>query len=218
MEMDRRKTAIEAINRERISAIIRTDDQTLAGKAMAAAVEGGFHIVEFTLTTPGAFELIASFSKSKDLLVGAGTVLSIEQAQHAVSAGACFLVSPMFDPNFVTEAHRLGVAAIPGALTPTEMEQAHRCGADFVKVFPEPAGGIQFFRAIRGPLPHLKLFPTAGVSAENVAEFLDAGCAGAGFVRTLFDPGDMANGNMDGIRRRAAAIVSAVEQWQHMRQ
>lgn len=209
----RKQEAVSAIQRARVSAIIRTKDQALAADAMSAAVEGGFRIVEFTLTTPGALALIAQFAKREDLTVGAGTVLTVEQARQAVAAGASFLVSPIVDPEIVAEAQSLRVASIPGGATPTEMERAHRCGADFVKVFPAPAGGVDFIRAIRGPLPHLRLFPTAGVTAENVGDFLDAGCAGAGFVRSLFDPADLEDGNMTAIRHRATAIVSAVAAW-----
>jgi len=180
---------------------------------MSAAVEGGFKIVEFTLTTPGAMELIAQFAKQDHLTVGAGTVMTVEQARQAVAAGASFLVSPIVDAEIVAETQSLGVVSIPGGATPTEMERAHRCGADFVKVFPAPAGGADFIRAIRGPLPHLRLFPTAGVTADNLGDFLDAGCAGAGFVRSLFDPADLQNGNLSAIRHRAAAIVSAAVAW-----
>lgn len=209
----RRETAVIRIGQERISAIIRTDDQQLALNAINAAVEGGFKIVEFTLTTPGALELISTCSREKDLLVGAGTVMSPHLARQAVDAGACYLVSPIVDPAVIETAASLDVACIPGAFTPTEMETAHRAGADFVKIFPAPYGGVEFVKAIRGPLPHLRLFPTAGVSADNVTDYLTAGCAGAGFVRTLFTPQDMGDRNFTAIRQRAALIVQRVAEW-----
>lgn len=208
-----RQTTAARIARERVSAIIRTQDQRLAAEAMSAAIDGGFRIVEFTLTIPGAIELVREFSKRNDLVVGAGTVMTREAARKAVSAGAKFLVSPIFDPEIVSEAALLGVACIPGAYTPTEMETAHRAGADFVKVFPAPPGGIEFIEAIRAPLPHLRLFPTAGVSLENVLDFLNAGCAGVGFVKNLFHPQDMVSRNFDAIRSRASAIVQRVSSW-----
>ncbi len=201
-----RSEAIETILRHRVSAIIRTRDEGTARRAMESAVEGGFRMVEFTLTTPGALELIASFARRKDLLVGAGTVLTPAAAREAVEAGARFLVSPVVDGEVIAEAHRLDVPMIPGAYTPTEMQTAHSLGADFIKVFPMPAGGVAFIEAIRGPLPHLRLFPTAGVTAENFTDFLRAGCAGVGFVRSLFDPADLAEGRFDVIRSRAARI------------
>lgn len=208
-----RDAVVAAIEHERVSAIIRTGDQMLASKAMEAAVEGGFRMVEFTLTTPGALELITRFRGQPGLIVGAGTVLSTAQAREAISAGAQFLVSPMVDPDVIREAAELDVPSIPGAYTPTEMETAHRCGADFVKVFPAPAGGVGFIESVRGPLPHLRLFPTAGVTLENFIDFLDAGCAGVGFVRSLFDPRDLANGDFAAIRDRAREIMRRLAAW-----
>ncbi len=213
MAQSRRHETAAWIERERISAIIRTNDQDLAGDAMRAAVEGGFRMVEFTLTTPGAVELIAEFSRRSDLLVGAGTVLTVAQARKAVAAGARFLVSPICDPIIVAEAATLDVASIPGAFTSTEMETAHRLGADFVKVFPAPAGGVGFIEAVLAPLPHLKLFPTAGVSKENFVEFLNAGCVGVGFVKPLFDPSDLARRDFAAIRNRAMEIKRRLAEW-----
>src|SRR5262245_14908289 len=129
-----RVTTLEAIGRYRVSAIIRTDEARLAEGAMRAAVAGGIRIVEFTLTTPGALELVTVFAKNGDLVVGAGTVLTVEAARAAVDAGARFVVSPVVDPAVIAEARRLGVVAIPGAFTPTEMLAAHRAGADIVKL------------------------------------------------------------------------------------
>lgn len=207
MGQSQREATASTIARERVSAIIRTKEQTLAGDAMRAAVDGGFRIVEFTLTTPGALQLIATFAKEADLLVGAGTVMSPDGARAAVDAGARFLVSPICDPQVVAAAGALDVAVIPGAFTPTEMEAAHRLGADFVKVFPAPAGGVDFIRAIRGPLPHLRLFPTAGPTPGNFLDYLAAGCAGVGFVRSLFEPTDLEEKNFAAISLRAAGIV-----------
>ncbi len=213
MRQTGKRSVVEAIKRECISAIIRTNDQSLASDAMEAAVEGGFRMVEFTLTTPGALVLIGEFSKRSDLIVGAGTVLSSSQARDAVSAGACFLVAPIVDREVIEEAIKLDVPSIPGAYTPTEMQNAHRCGADFVKVFPMPANGVGFIEAVRGPLPHLRLFPTAGVTPDNFLEYLEAGCAGVGFVRSLFEPGDLASATFAAIRDRATAITSRLAEW-----
>lgn len=213
MESASKQDTINRIEQERVSAIIRTSDQSLAREAIESAVSGGFRVVEFTLTTPGALELVSMFAKRKELLVGAGTVLSREVARQAVGAGARFLVSPIIDREVIEEATQLGVPMIPGCYTPTEMETAHRWGASLIKVFPAPAGGVSFIEAIRGPLPHLKLFPTAGFTAENFVDFLRAGCVGAGFVRPLFEPADMKTRNFDAIRQRAASIIKRRNEW-----
>jgi len=209
----KRQQVVAAIEQARVSAIIRTTDQGVAAAAMQAAVDGGFRMVEFTLTTPGALELVQEFSRRSELIVGAGTVMSVAVAREAVAAGARFIVSPICDPLVVAAANELDVACIPGAFTPTEMETAHRCGADFVKVFPAPAGGVAFIEAIRAPLPHLRLFPTAGVTADNLVEYLNAGCAGAGFVRTLFEPAALARGDFSAIQERASAITRRLAAW-----
>jgi len=202
----RTRLANEIMER-RISAIVRSNDQQVAREAIQAAVDGGFRMVEFTLTTPGALELIAQFAKRNELLVGAGTVLTVQQAQDSVAAGARFLVSPIMDPVIVAEAQRLEVPMIPGTFTPTEMETAHRLGADFCKLFPAAPGGPEYVRAIRAPLPHLRIFPTAGITVENFTEFLNVGCVGVGFVAALFTPDDMARRDYAAIRARAEQVA-----------
>ncbi len=202
-----RHDIVDRIESLRVGAIIRTDDQDLARQAMLAAVRGGFRMVEFTLTTPGALELIGEFADREDLLVGAGTVMSPEDAAAAVSAGARFLVSPVCDPEVIAAARKLDVASIPGTFTPTEMLTAHRCGADFVKLFPAPADPAQFVANILGPLPYLRIYPTAGVTPENFTAILEAGAAGVGFVKPLFEPADLARRDFDAIEKRAAGII-----------
>ncbi len=213
MATARRQAIVENILQTRISAIIRTDDRRLAHDAMQAAVDGGFRMVEFTLTTPGALELVSEFARNAELIVGAGTVMSPVTVRDAVNAGARFIVSPIGDPAVIAEAAARDVACIPGAFTPTEMESVHRLGADFVKVFPAPPGGVAYIEAVRGPLPHLRLFPTAGFTTENFTDYLDAGCVGVGFVKPLFDPADLAAGRFDVIRDRAKATLRRLATW-----
>ena len=191
----------------KISAIIRTDDHKVAEQAMQAAVDGGFRVVEFTLTTPGSLNLITQFRENDDLIVGAGTVMSPTIAQEAVEAGAQFLVSPGCNVDVIQEAEKLDVVSIPGTFTATEMETAHRAGADFVKLFPAPENVAEYIRFILAPLPYLKIFPTSGVNLDNMLDVLQAGAAGIGFVRPLFDPEMIRNKNYGGIRQRAEAIV-----------
>ena len=191
----------------KISAIIRTDNQKVAEQAMQAAVAGGFRVVEFTLTTPGSLNLITQFRENDDLIVGAGTVMSPTIVQEAVEAGAQFLVSPVCSVDVIQEAEKLDVVSMPGTFTATEMESAHRAGADFVKLFPAPENVAEYIRFILAPLPHLKIFPTSGVNLDNMLDVLQAGAAGTGFVRPLFNPEMIRNKNYDGIRQRAEVIV-----------
>ena len=207
--MSSRKEIRDGLLARKISAIVRTDDQSVAEQAMAAAVEGGFSVIEFTLNTPGALELITQFrSMDESLLVGAGTVMTPQAAKEAVNAGAQFIVSPVCDSAVIREAGEMGVVSIPGTQTPTEMQHAHETGADFVKLFPAPPNVAEYIRYVLGPQPHLKIFPTSGVNLDNMLEVLKAGAAGVGFVAPLFDPQSMRNRNFDDIRERAEKIVA----------
>jgi Entner-Doudoroff aldolase len=205
---------VQTLWHERATAILRATNADTARHAMEAAVEGGFRILEFTLTTPSALGLIEEFARRPGLIVGAGTVLTLEEAQASVSAGARFLVSPIVDDAVVRRAHELGAAAIPGTHTPTEMMQAHRAGAPLVKLFPAPAGGPAYLRSVLAPLPFLRIVPTNGVDEQNAADWLRAGAWAVGFVASLFDPKDMAEQRYDRIRdraRRLKAVTGAVE-------
>jgi Entner-Doudoroff aldolase len=200
---------VERFRSERASAILRTRIEDAAGPAMDAAIRGGFSIVEFTLNTPGALARIEEFSRRDELVVGAGTVLDVEQARDAVRAGARFLVSPVVDEAMIDEARRLGVAAMPGAHSPTELLRAQRAGAPLQKLFPAPHDGPAFVRACLGPLPTLKIVPTSGVDASNAARFLEAGAWAVGFVGPLFVAEDLEHGRFDRIERRARELLAA---------
>jgi 2-dehydro-3-deoxyphosphogluconate aldolase/(4S)-4-hydroxy-2-oxoglutarate aldolase len=210
MRIDKTET-LAAFERYRISAIIRTEDASLASRAMQAAVEGGIRIVEFTLTTPEALTLIREFASQPGVVVGAGTVLTVEQARQAVECGARFLVSPICDPQVVAEGNSLGAVTVPGTFTATEMMAAHRCGADLLKLFPIPGIGADYVKACLGPMPFLKIFPTSGVTVGNFLQYLEAGAFGVGFVGSLFTPDDLAAGEVSRIRERAAEIIRCFE-------
>lgn len=201
---------VDRLREERASAILRTSVADAAGPAMEAAVRGGFRVVEFTLTTPGALDLIASFAKRSDLVVGAGTVLAADEARAAVKAGARFLVSPVVDPGIIALGASLGVAMIPGTFTPTEMLLAHRSGAPLQKLFPAPPNGPDYVRKCLGPMPFLRIVPTSGVELANAAAFLEAGAWAVGFVAPLFAADDVAARRFDRIEERARACIAAV--------
>ena len=202
-----RTNLIERIGSHRLSAIIRTRDEPLARDAMKAAVAGGFRLVEFTLTTPNALGLIEEFARDENLLVGAGTVLTVGQVRDAAAAGAKFLVSPVCDPAVIAATAALDVVSVPGTFTATEMVTADLCGADLLKLFPAPADVAGYVMSILGPLPDLRIFPTAGVTPENFAQVLAAGAFGVGFTRTLFEPAGMESRNFAAIERRAAGMI-----------
>ena len=201
---------VELFGRLKASAILRTDVEEAAAPAMDAAVRAGFRIVEFTLTNPNVYERIAAFAARDGLVVGAGTVLTVEDARAAVDAGARFLVSPVVDEAVIEEATRLGVAMMPGVHTPTEMLRAHRAGAPLQKLFPAPGLGPAFVKACLGPMPFLNIVPTNGCDAENAGAWLAAGSHALGFVAPLFDADEVARGDVDAIEARARALLAAV--------
>lgn len=201
---------VERLGKARASAILRTPSREAAGPAMEAAVRGGFRIVEFTLTIPGALDRVEEFAARPDLIVGAGTVLKVEEARAAVKRGARFLVSPVMDPEIIAEARALGVAALPGCHTPTEMFNAHRAGAPLQKLFPAPGTGPAFLRACLAPMPFLRVVPTNGIDGANARDWLEAGAFAVGFTQALFDPAELVSGRFDRVEERARGLLAAM--------
>jgi 2-dehydro-3-deoxyphosphogluconate aldolase / (4S)-4-hydroxy-2-oxoglutarate aldolase len=201
---------VSLLGKVRASAILRTRIAEAAAPAMDAAVRGGFRIVEFTLSTPHAMDRIEEFARRDDLVVGAGTVLTVEEAREAVRRGARFLVSPIVDEAVIDEARALDICMLPGCHTPTEMMRAHRAGAPLLKLFPAPASGPDYVRAVLGPLPFLRIVPTSGVTPGNAEAWLEAGCHAVGFVASLFDAQDLQAGRFERIEANARAALAAV--------
>jgi 2-dehydro-3-deoxyphosphogluconate aldolase/(4S)-4-hydroxy-2-oxoglutarate aldolase len=204
------EAVLNDIREARAIAILRCNDHATGRGALAAARRGGFRVLEVTLSTPGAVEIIAELSRDDRLLVGAGTVLTVEQARAAAQAGARFLVSPVLDLDVVGEGARLGCVVIPGCATPTELWRAHRAGAPLQKLFPAPAGGPTWLRSVLAPMPFLRVIPTNGVEADNASAWLAAGAFAVGFARSLFVPEDLAARAWDTIEGRARALLAAV--------
>lgn len=193
--------------------VVRTASPELALQAVDALLLAGIAVAEITLTVPNALAVIREAHEryGAKLLVGAGTVLSADDARAAVQAGASFVVSPGFDPDVVAAAHALDVPAIPGVLSPTEIMAALRAGADWLKIFPCSAlGGAQYLRALRGPFPGLKLMPTGGITLSSVPEYIAAGATALGVGSELVDPKELEAGDLAGLRKRARMFGAAV--------
>ena len=204
------EAVLNDIREARAVAILRCNDHAAGRQALAAAVRGGFRVLEVTLSTPGAVELIADLVKDDRLLVGAGTVLTVEQARAVAQAGARFLVSPVLDDDVLAEATKLGCLMMPGCATPTELWRAHRAGAPVQKLFPAPAGGPTWLRSVLAPMPFLRVVPTNGVDTDNAAEWLAAGALAVGVNRSLFHAEELAVGAWDRVEARARALLAAV--------
>ena len=206
---------IDLVLESRIVAIVRGLDDGYVPLAQAM-YDGGIRAIEVTFnqkdpsqwvkTTNGIRQIKEAMGEK--MLVGAGTVTSVELAELAHEAGAQFIVSPDINEEVIRRTKELGMLSMPGALTPTEVLSAYKAGADFVKVFPAGPLGSSYVKAIRGPLNHIRLLAVGGVSEKNVAEFIKAGCVGAGVGGNLVNKDWIAAGEFDKIREVAAQLCA----------
>lgn len=193
--------------------MIRASSVQKAIAAAEAVLEGGISVVEITMTVPRAKEAIVELSKNRDLLVGAGTVLNVEDARECLDAGAHFLVSPGFDSETVKLAKSEGYLMMAGALTPTEVIAAWNAGSDFVKIFPCSAlGGASYIKALKGPLPQIPMVPTGGVNLKTAADFLAAGSAALGVGGELILSSALESNNLSAITDLAKQYVAIIKE------
>jgi 2-dehydro-3-deoxyphosphogluconate aldolase/(4S)-4-hydroxy-2-oxoglutarate aldolase len=192
--------------------VVRATSSDEAMRAIDAIRAGGISVLEITMTVPGAVGVIEAVAKRYgDALVGAGTVLDAETARACIRSGAQFVVSPSLNLETIECCRSLGVAVMPGALTPTEVVTAWTAGADFVKVFPAGAvGGPSYLKALKAPLPQIELVPTGGVSLKTAADFIRAGASALGVGADLVDIGAIREGQASVITERAKQFVEIV--------
>jgi 2-dehydro-3-deoxyphosphogluconate aldolase / (4S)-4-hydroxy-2-oxoglutarate aldolase len=163
-------------------AVVRADNSEQACRIADACAQGGVAAIEITFTVPGALGVIADLARrcSSDILIGAGTVLDPETARAAILAGAQFVVGPSVSHETARLCNRYQIPYMPGAGTITEIVEAMECGADIIKAFPGEILGPAFVKGVMGPLPQARLMPTGGVSVENAADWIRAGCVALG--------------------------------------
>jgi 2-dehydro-3-deoxyphosphogluconate aldolase/(4S)-4-hydroxy-2-oxoglutarate aldolase len=209
-----RDEQVRLIEESGIIAIVRFDRPEQLIQVAQAIRAGGVGIIEFTMTTPNALDIIEESGREfgDEVLLGAGTVLDAETARAAILAGAEFIVSPTLDPEVIEVCRRYSKVVIPGAFTPTEILTAWQRGADFVKVFPASFGGPGYLKAIRGPLPQVKLIPVGGVSLENSADFIRAGAVAVAVGGNLVKKSAIAEGNFAELTETARQFVAAVRE------
>jgi 2-dehydro-3-deoxyphosphogluconate aldolase/(4S)-4-hydroxy-2-oxoglutarate aldolase len=195
-----------------VIAVIRGDSPEQARHLARACAAGGIVGVEITLTTPDAISAIrdCALELGEAVLMGAGTVLDARSASDAMTAGARFIVSPLYDPQTVMVTLRAHAIAIPGAFTPTEIMAATRAGADVVKLFPSTSVGPAFVRDLRRPLPALRLMPTGGVTTENLPGWLAAGVVAIGAGSDLLQPEAIARRDWSAVTARARQYVELI--------
>ncbi len=188
----------------RVVAIARTVDPGRLPAVAAGLAAGGLRVLEVTLDSPDALGAIERLSAA-GITVGAGTVLTVAEAADAVAAGASFLVSPHTDVDIVRWAQARDVAAVPGALTPTEVVAGWNAGAAAVKIFPASVAGPALIRELQGPLGFVPLVPSGGVTPENARALLDAGATAVGLGSWLTGCAP------DEVADRARALRAALE-------
>jgi 2-dehydro-3-deoxyphosphogluconate aldolase / (4S)-4-hydroxy-2-oxoglutarate aldolase len=198
-----------------IVAVVRAPDPAGLVDVIRALAAGGVTVAEVTLTVPNALDVIREARKAvgTGVLLGAGTVLDPETCRAALLAGAEFIVSPTVNLDVIRLCKRYDKLVMPGAFTPTEILTAWEAGADIVKVFPAEVVGPPFFKAMRGPLPQIRLMPTGGVDLNTAADFLKAGACCLGIGSQLVDPKLVAAKDYDKLRELAGRYVEVVRRF-----
>ncbi len=204
---------IEQIEAGRIVAILRGDFGGREDEIVSALVEAGITAVEVTLNSPGAVDSIGRLAAGfgARIAVGAGTVLRPEDVERVAGLGARFIVSPNRNARVIEATKRLGLVSLPGCFTPSEIVEALEAGADAVKLFPAQCLGPDFIRAIRGPLPKVRIIPTGGVTPEAARSYIAAGAWALGVGSELIGKDVMMDSGLAALRQRASDFVEAAK-------
>lgn len=204
-------TVIQNMINGGLVAVVRAENEEQALKIADACQQGGVAALEITYTVPGATRVIERLAQEfagGGILIGAGTVLDTETARTAILAGAQFVVSPYLNVDVVTLCNRYDIPSVPGAMTIKEVVEALNAGAPLVKAFPGEVLGPAFIKAVRGPIPHVKMIPTGGVSLDNVDTWIKAGCVAVGVGGNL--TAGAKTGDYASITRTAQAFVAKI--------
>ena len=195
-------TFLTTLSDLKVVAVIRGSSADHAVAMAQALIRGGVFGIEITYSTPDCCAAIRRVvaAAPAEACVGVGTVMTIAQLVGAAHAGARYAVSPHFDATIMAEAKRLGLPMLPGAITPTEIVTAWNAGATCIKLFPGSLVGVDYVKALKGPLPHIPLMPTGGVSLENMHEWFAAGVVAVGMG------GNLAKGSPAEIEAAARAV------------
>ncbi len=203
-----RNDTLSIILQEKAVAIIRLDQPDAVQPVAAALADGGIKVLEITMGTPGVLKHITALIKQRpELTIGAGSVLDETTARLAILSGAQFLVTPVMKTGIIQTAHRYDIPVLIGAFSPTEILAAYEAGADMVKIFPAEVLGIPFIRAVKAPMPQLRLMPTGGVTVDNAAEWIAAGASALGVGSALVDKKLVAQQNFSQITENARQMV-----------
>jgi 2-dehydro-3-deoxyphosphogluconate aldolase/(4S)-4-hydroxy-2-oxoglutarate aldolase len=210
--MDKQQV-IQSISKYKIIAIARNVPADAILKTADALYEGGIRLIEVTFNqqaaptdTAKAIKALSSTFEGK-MLIGAGTVLSVEQVELAAEAGGKYIISPNVDQDVIRRTNELGLVSIPGAFTPSEVVSARNSGADFVKLFPAGELGIGYIKALRAPINHIPMLAVGGVDQHNLKDFLAAGIQGVGIGSNIVSNKLINAGNFAGLTELAKAYT-----------
>lgn len=220
--MSIREQIIDQVMDEKVIAIVRGIEPEKCLNVAKALYEGGIKMIEVTFdqkdvskwdNTVKSIRMISEYFQGQ-VSVGAGTVTSVELVEKAAEAGALYIISPDCSEAVIKRTRELGLVSMPGALTPSEVLNAHRWGADFVKMFPIGTLGVGYLKAIKAPINHVKLLAVGGVNPDNLSDFLDAGCCGAGIGGNLANKKWIDAGEYEKITATAKTIVDTIRTWE----
>lgn len=214
-----RGTVLEATKRYRITAILRGIGNDRIAQVIDALYAGGIRLLEITFNQKSETKLADTtmairYAKEiygDNMHVGAGTVMSVEELEAAKEDGAEFILAPNVNLEVIRRAVELDIAAIPGAMTPTEIATAYDAGAELVKLFPAGNLGLSYCKAVMAPINHVPMIAVGGVDDKNLSEFLKAGFVGAGIGSSLTNKKMIAEKDFDGLRKLAERYVAAAE-------
>ncbi|MFA7289331.1 MAG: bifunctional 4-hydroxy-2-oxoglutarate aldolase/2-dehydro-3-deoxy-phosphogluconate aldolase [Melioribacteraceae bacterium] len=196
-------------------AVIRLEDSGKLIKVVEAIHSGGVSSIEITMTVPNAIEMIKKVCNEfgDSVMVGVGSVLNANMAQEAIDAGAKYVVSPILKEEIIKKARENNIAVMPGCFTPTEINLAYELGADIIKVFPADVLGINFFKGVKAPMPHLKMMPTGGVNLINPSDWLRAGACAVGVGSALIDKKAINENNYTLLRSNAEILMNGIKEY-----
>lgn len=203
----------DILKREKLVAIVRGITKEQARTVGEGLTRGGVRLMEVTMNTEGALDMISDWRSRYDgtAYVGAGTVLDVDMAKEAVSAGAQFLISPNTDLAVIEYALERGIDIWPGAMTPTEIVAAYSSGAEIIKLFPMASLGLAYLKELQGPLSHIPLLATGGVTLDNLQDYFAAGAAAVGLGSALIPKDALLTKDVETVAERAQAFVDRLK-------
>lgn len=215
-----REQIIKTIEEEKLVVIVRGVKSEQLIPLAEAMYKGGVRLLEVTYSANGSvsdeetaknIEILSKHFEGR-MLIGAGTVITTKQVELTAAAGGKFIISPDTFVDVIKKTRELGLVSMPGALTPSEIQTAHRAGADFVKMFPITNMGPDYVKAVKAPLSHIKLLAVGGVDNNNMADYLKVGISGFGIGSNIIDKTKLAAEDWAGITRLAEEYVAAAKQ------